>query len=241
VRGDQFIQMRQFPPQQVQARSLFWRQRRALRVGVVPGVLCGAYVLASVDPAWLKALVYAVLLPFILVQASGRRWPLRRESRVGVPFGAGVGVLYATTTISGPPLALLFNNQGFVKQEFRAALGLIRVVESLLTAIAYWTLGLFGAQHGTLVLVITPSVLVGIPLGIWVIGRVGAETFRRLCMSFDAWIVGFGLSRVLAELGVLPTPEVYTLWAVVILVDLLMLRSFFGHSARPAPAGVPDA
>ena len=26
---------------------------------------------------------------------------------------------------------------------------------------------------------------------------VDAETFRRICMSFDAWVVGFGLSRVL--------------------------------------------
>ena len=31
-----------------------------------------------------------------------------------MPFGAGLGFLYSVTTISGPPLALLFNNQGLV-------------------------------------------------------------------------------------------------------------------------------
>jgi hypothetical protein len=36
-----------------------------------------------------------------------------------------VGVLYSVTTISGPPLAIMLNNQGFVKQEFRAGLSLV--------------------------------------------------------------------------------------------------------------------
>ena len=48
-----------------------------------------------------------------------------------------LGVLYSVTTISGPPLALLFNNQGLVKDQFRAGLALVRVAESCLTAIVY--------------------------------------------------------------------------------------------------------
>ena len=44
----------------------------------------------------------------------------RREA-----FGAGVGVLYSVTTISGPPLAIALNNQGLEKREFRAALGVV--------------------------------------------------------------------------------------------------------------------
>jgi len=112
---------------------------------------------------------------------------------MGVPVGAGLGFLYSMTTISGPPIAVLFNNQGLVKRDFRAGLALIRVAESTLTAIAYYQLGLFAAGSFHMILIIAPGMLIGIPLGVYTIRHVDAETFRRICMSFDAWIVGFGL------------------------------------------------
>ena len=42
---------------------------------------------------------------------------------------------------------------------------------------------------------------IGVPIGVLVDPAVClADAFRRLCMSFDAWIVGFGLSTLLREL-----------------------------------------
>jgi uncharacterized membrane protein YfcA len=32
-----------------------------------------------------------------------------------------------------------------------------------------------------------PTVLAGIPLGAYFMRHVDSETFRRICMSFDAW------------------------------------------------------
>jgi len=146
---------------------------------------------------------------------------------VGFPFGAALGVLYSVTTISGPPLAILFNNQGLVKNEFRAGLALVRVVESSVTAIVYYNLGLFVAESQGLLAVLVPAAVVGIPLGAFVIRRLDAETFRRICMSFDAWIVGFGLSRVLMELGLLASPWAYSVMAITILIDAYLLYIFF--------------
>ena len=105
---------------------------------------------------------------------------------MSVPFGAGVGILYLVTTVSSPPLALLFNNQGYVKEEFRAGLALIRIAESSLTATAYYFLGLYSSTTPQLMLMIVPSVILGVPLGIALLRRVEAETFCRVCMSFDA-------------------------------------------------------
>ena len=146
---------------------------------------------------------------------------------VGVPFGAGLGFLYSVTTISGPPLAVLFNNQGLVKQDFRAGLGLIRVAESSLTALAYFYLGLLTVESFGIVSTILPSVLVGIPLGAWLIRRLDAETFQRICMSFDVWIVGFGLSRVLIDLKIAAGPAAYTVMVAAILLDAWLLFVFF--------------
>jgi hypothetical protein len=135
--------------------------------------------------------------------------------------------LYSATTISGPPLAILFNNQGLVKNEFRAGLALVRVVESSVTAIVYYHLGLYIAESANVLLTFIPSVVIGIPLGTYLIRRLDAETFRRICMSFDAWVVGFGLSRVLIELKLLESPWAYSVMAITILIDGYLLYMFF--------------
>jgi uncharacterized protein len=127
----------------------------------------------------------------------------------------------------------LFNNQGLVQTEFRAGLALVRVAESSVTAIVYYQLGLFIAESENLLLVLIPSVVVGVPLGAYLIRRLDAETFRRVCMSFDAWVVGFGLSRVLIELNLLESPWAYSVMAVTILIDTYLLYVFFTvRSAR---------
>jgi uncharacterized membrane protein YfcA len=209
-----------------------WRRVYPILIGLLPGVALGSYLLASIHPGWLKFATYAFLLPLILLQAAGIRRPIRAEKALGVPFGTGLGFLYSITTISGPPLAMLFNNQGLVKEEFRAGLGLIRVVESVLTAIAYYHLGLFAAQSIGVVWMIVPSVVLGIPLGAWAIRRLDAETFRRVCMSFDVWVVGFGLSRVLIDLDLARGALAYIPLAAAIAVDAYLLYVFFSKRSE---------
>ena len=211
-----------------------WRRVLPILIGLLPGIAVGAYLLTSLHPDWTKFLTYTVILPLILVQAAGRRRPIQSERLFGVPFGMGLGVLYSVTTISGPPLAILFNNQGLVKNEFRAGLALIRVAESSLTAIVYFYLGLFVAESSRLLVVIVPSVLIGIPLGAYVIRRLDAETFRRICMSFDAWVVGFGLSRVLVGLDLMASPWAYSVMAITILIDTYLLFIFFRRRRAPS-------
>jgi uncharacterized protein len=204
-----------------------WKRVFPIIIGLVPGVVVGSLFLVSLNPGWIKFLTYAALLPLILVQAAGVRRPIERERLIGLPFGMGLGFLYSVTTVSGPPLAILFNNQGLVKTEFRAGLGLVRVAESSLTAVVYYHLGLYSMESLNLLSVIVPSVLVGIPVGAYAIRRLDAETFRRFCMSFDAWVVGFGLSRVLIELKVMDAPWAYTVMAAAALVDVYLLYVFF--------------
>src|ERR1044072_4822867 len=150
-------------------------------IGLVPGVALGTLIVAQVRPDWLKFATFVLLLPLILVQAAGYRRPIRAERSFGYPFGAGVGVLYSVTTISGPPLAVLLNNQGLAKREFRAALGFIRLAECSFTAIAYLTAGLITPASLRLIPQILPSVFIGVPIGERLIRKMPAETFRRLC------------------------------------------------------------
>jgi uncharacterized protein len=209
-----------------------WKRVFPILIGMLPGIAVGAAVLTSIEPGWVKFGTYTVILPLILIQAAGWRRPIQSTWLVGLPFGTGLGILYSVTTISGPPLAILFNNQGLVKNEFRAGLALVRVVESSVTAIVYYKLGLFITESANILLVFIPSVVIGIPLGAYAIRRLDAETFRRICMSFDAWVVGFGLSRVLIELSLMKSPWAYCVMAVTILIDLYLLYIFFTKRSR---------
>ena len=217
--------------------SVWWRVFPIL-VGLLPGIGLGALLLHWLHPAWVKLVTYTIFLPLILVQAAGWRRPIRSSWAVGLPFGGALGILYSLTTISGPPLAVLFNNQGLVKTEFRAGLALVRVAESSLTALVYWNLGLFTSAGLALAPAFLFAMLVGIPAGAWAIRRLDAETFRRLCMSFDAWVVAFGLSRVLMELRMVPGPGAYGFMLATIVVDLWLLYLFFARrtAARRSPA-----
>lgn len=204
-------------------------RRRVLPVivGLLPGIVAGTLVISLVSPSWLKLYTFAALLPLILLQAAGFRRPVRSERAAGLVVGSGVGALYAVTTISGPPLAMMLNNQGFAKRDFRAALGLIRLVESSLTAVAYAFAGLYSTTSLALVPVILPGVIAGIPIGGAIVGRIRTETFRRVCMSFDAWVVAFGASMLLRGLGVAAGGAAYSVLAIVILIDGWLLYRFF--------------
>lgn len=210
-----------------------WKRVTPILLGLLVGVGIGSYILFLVHPAWIKFVTYFLLLPLILLQAAGIRKPIRAEKAIAVPFGMGIGTLYSVTTISGPPLALLFNNQGYAKQDFRAALSVIRVAESGMTAIAYTFLGLFSAGSMEIIPFIVPSVLLGIPLGTFLIRWMDPETFRRICMAFDALVVGFGLSRVLVELQLASAVTTYSILSMVVLLNGFLLYRFF--QARSIP------
>src|SRR5689334_17313785 len=148
-----------------------WKRMCPILIGLLPGIALGAYILASVQPVWIKLATYSVILPLILMQAAGCRRPIQSKWLVGLPFGATLGVLYSFTAISGRPLAVLFNNQGLVTDEFHACLALVRVAQSCLTAILYYYPGLFIAESMSLLPVLVTCAVVGIPLGAFCIRR----------------------------------------------------------------------
>ena len=101
--------------------------------------------------------------------------------------------------------------KGYAKQDFRAALGVIRVGEAVFTGIAYYFIGIYSADSMEIIPYIVPSVLLGIPLGSYLNRWMDPEPFRRICMAFDALVVAFGLSRVLIELSLATAFTTYSI------------------------------
>lgn len=203
-----------------------FRRVLPMMLASIPGIVLGVWVLKVARADWLRFGTYIVLLPLVLLQAAGLRRPMRAGSPTELPLGFGIGVLYSTTTISGPPLALLFSNQGLAQDEFRASLALFRVVESVATAIAYLGLGLYSSESLSVACLILPCIVLGVPLGRLLIGALDAELFRRLCMALDAWLISFGLSRLLLAERVAIARFSYVPLVAVVLLDAIILYRF---------------
>ena len=116
-------------------------------IGLVPGVIAGTYFIATANPAWLK--FWTFVHPAAADPAAGRRLPAADQGRAAgraARSAAASALLYAVTTISGTAAGAMLTNQGLAKEEFRAAIGFIRLAESSMTAVAYWQVGLYSAE-----------------------------------------------------------------------------------------------
>ena len=228
-----------------------FRRTLPIIVPIVPGAILGSLILAGLAtsaPNWARFIVYATILPLILLQATGVRKSIKKETHAGMPLGFGIGLLYSITTISGPPIALFLNNQGLKREEFKAAVAQVRITESYITCIAYYFLGLFGAKSvgwfGSvspiqLFEVIAPPVLIGLPLGMIIARHLNIETFRRICMSFDAWIVGFGLTRVLVTFFSVNINVANALYAGIVVLSLVILYRYLVRRTKSEYERVP--
>src|SRR5882724_7307002 len=54
-----------------------WRRVFPILIGLLPGIAVGGFVLASLQPGWIKLGTYSAILPLILIQAAGWRKPIR--------------------------------------------------------------------------------------------------------------------------------------------------------------------
>ena len=211
-----------------------WKRVLPIVIGLAPGVMVGTTVVAQMNVDWLRFATYSTLLPLILLQTAGYRRQIQSERSVGFIFGGSLGVLYSVTTISGPPLAVMLNNQGLARKNFRAALGFVRLAESSMTAVAYGFAGLYSVTSLELIPWMVPSIAIGVPFGAFIIRHAPVETFRRACLSFDAWVVGFGLSHLLNELQLIEGPAAYFVMMGIVSLDVWMYR-FFTGTALDAP------
>lgn len=168
--------------------------------GLLPGVLLGTFALSYLAPNGVKIIVYVTLLPLILFQLIGFRRPIQNERQVGVGLGSGIGFLYSLTTISGPPLALFWRNQGTSKGEFRCAMAQVRLAEASFTSLAYLAFGLFNPTSLSYLPLFVVPVIIGVPIGALLLRSVSRDFFSRIVMAADGMFVSFGLTNVLSQL-----------------------------------------
>lgn len=191
-----------------------WRRAVPFIIGLLPGVILGSLALSLIAPFAVKIVLYVVLLPLIVAQLLGWSRKVNNEKMVSPFLGGAIGFLYSLTTISGPPLALFWRNQGLAKDEFRCVVSQIRVAEAGFTTISYLILGLFTNSSVQLMPFVFLPVIVGIPIGIFLLRKVSPEFFKRLVMGADGLLVSFGLTNVLSTQNYFSQTAGYIIFAI---------------------------
>jgi hypothetical protein len=100
----------------------------------------------------------------------------------------------------------------------------------LITLLAATVNGALG--YGFSSITVPLGVALGVPLGGQIIRRLRPETFRRICMSFDAWVVAFGLSRLQHDMHLVKSDAAYLLVLAVALLDAWLLFRFLRSCNR---------
>jgi uncharacterized protein len=231
-----------------------WPRAKPVILTLLPGVILGTAGLTYLAVNDVKLIVYVVLLPLVTLQLLGFTRPIKDERKGGAAVGAGIGFLYALTTISGPPMALFLRNQGLSKNAFRATIAQIRVAESTLTLGTYLAFdqflgaGLVKIPSVTLLPFLFGAVLVGVPVGTLLLRAVSPEFFRRLVMGVDGLLVSYGLSRVFVALKWVGNTASYYLVAVMFaffaVLAWMALRNLPLQSAdspTPGPPALPSS
>lgn len=143
-------------------------------LGRLPGVAIGAFVVARLDPSALARWIGAVVVFASLSSLWAPR--IRATATAKALVGALSGVMGTTSSVDGPPLALLYQREpGPV---LRATLGAIFLIGSTLSLAALAVAGHVDEDHLVLGLALTPAVVLGLAASRPLHARVDAGWLR---------------------------------------------------------------
>lgn len=181
-----------------------WHLRRDVQIRTmlapimtrIPGTLIGAWILLHLPVQALQLLVALAVLLAVLVSALGRAFEAT-PVRLGLA-GFVSGIMGTTTSIGGPPMALVM--QHGQARTTRANLSLYFAYSCILSLLSYQATGLMSARLWLESLSFVPAALIGFALGRlcqnWVDDR-----FRPLLLILCSISAGLALSGALFAHG----------------------------------------
>lgn len=144
-----------------------FRRVRAVLAGMVCGIIAGSFLQTFMNDRDLQIAVGVVTVVFCIIESSGISWriPDSWAQQLGLIFGAFSGLLYALTTVAGPPLIIYLIARQMRPAEFRYSVGLLLLLSGILLTASMIRLGIIN-QHTTLVsaMALVPATI-GMALG----------------------------------------------------------------------------
>lgn len=161
--------------------------------GNVVGAFTGASVLALLDPQGFAVLFGLLVLLGVGLSVAGIQVAVTRGSALGA--GLLGGFMSATSSIGGPPMALVYQHEDPAR--FRGTLSAYFIVSNILSLIALTWVGELGAEKLSLALYLIPGQIVGFLLSSFAARALGRASIRPFILGLSA-LAGAGvLARVL--------------------------------------------
>ncbi len=156
---------------------------RAILVGSIPGMTLGALLFSVVSDDFIRVLIGAVAVAFVLYRvAGGIGWlsPRARpfDRRMGWLAGIAVGFTSFVAHAGGPPFAMfMLGRDGIGKTDYHATAVVVFWVVNAIKAVLYTMLGLFTLSAlGTSALMV-PFALLGTWIGVRAHGMISDRVF----------------------------------------------------------------
>jgi uncharacterized membrane protein YfcA len=162
-----------------------WRQVRLVETTIIllaagPGIWLGALALQYWTSAAIKVVAGLAVLAAVAPLLLGIRRRVKHERLAAIPAGLIGGVLQGSTGMSGPPVVILFANQGWERQAFLGSISLYLSASTVCSLSLYNQAGLLRAQQALLAIWLLPALLLGGWLGHALAPRVDLPLFQRL-------------------------------------------------------------
>ena len=175
-------------------RAVQWRAMALPMITRIPGTVLGAWILTLLDATALQLLVAALVLLAVAISLFGKAFEAT-PMRLGIA-GFASGITGTTTSIGGPPMALVM--QHGAPDTVRANLSLYFTYSCALALASYWLIGRLDARLTLVSLSFMPGVVLGFALGrsarAWVAAR-----FRPVLLVLCSAAALVAIAGVLAQ------------------------------------------
>lgn len=165
-------------------RGTFSRENlKVLVTGGVAGVFLGALTFRYVDDAWLRIILGALAIGFVVqrYRARAQTVPAARSTAKGLFWSLFSGVTSTIAHAGGPPLAIYLLPQRLDKRVMVGTTVVFFAIINAVKLVPYSWLGLFDAANLATSLVLAPLAPLGIWLGVVLAGRLSQDLFYRIC------------------------------------------------------------
>ncbi len=159
----------------------------------------GVLLLKFTDPEVIKILIGLVIVLFSLVLLFGYSVSIRKEKPALFLVGLASGILNGSTTLSGPPVVIFYQNQKLPKSSFRANLVMYFLSLNIISIPIFVYFGILDGTSFFLSLKVIPGLLGGSILGILLSRKTPESLFRKIVLGI---VVLAGMLAIASGFGI---------------------------------------
>ncbi|KLU09915.1 sulfite exporter TauE/SafE family protein [Kocuria sp. SM24M-10] len=148
-------------------------------LGMVPGTVAGALLVAALPPQALALAVAGTVLLAVLLSVCG--WQPRPRPAAVAAAGAASGLMGTATAIGGPPMALVWH--GFSPARVRGTMSAFFLVGALVSLTALTAVGSIDREVLLFAAALLPAMLLGFVTSGVVNGRLDKVLVRRVGLA----------------------------------------------------------